>query len=84
MSDAMRDEILAKVREAAVEVLDCDPEEVTPDAKLSETLDADSIDVIEIASSLERDLGVAIEDHEVYDLVDVGGLVELVARKREA
>ncbi|MGI8939957.1 MAG: acyl carrier protein [Iamia sp.] len=82
MSDAMKDEIFAKVREAAVEVLDCDPEEVTLDAKLSETLDADSIDVIEIASSMEREYGVAIEDHEVYDLTDVNGLVELVARKR--
>lgn len=83
MSD-LHDEILTKVREAAVEVLDCDPDEVTLDAKLNETLDADSIDVIEIASTLEREFGVAIEDHEVYDLTTVGGLVELVADKKQA
>lgn len=80
--DELRAQILTAVREAAVEVLDCDAEEVTPDANLSETLDADSIDVIEIASTLERQFGVAIEDHEVYDLTTVGELVELVAKKK--
>jgi acyl carrier protein len=83
MSDELRAQILTAVQEAAVEVLDCDADEVTPDANLSETLDADSIDVIEIASTLERKFGVAIEDHEVYDLTTVGELVELVAGKKE-
>jgi len=82
MADDLRDQILTAVREAAVEVLDCDAQEVTLDANLSETLDADSIDVIEIASSLERQFGVAIEDHEVYDLTTVGELVDLVERKK--
>ncbi len=82
MSDELRAQILNAVREAAVEVLDCDADEVTPDANLSETLDADSIDVIEIASTLERQFGVAIEDHEVYDLTTVGELVSLVERKK--
>lgn len=82
MADELRTQILTAVREAAVEVLDCDADEVTPDANLSETLDADSIDVIEIASTLERQFGVAIEDHEVYDLTTVGELVELVATKK--
>ncbi|HEX7132332.1 MAG TPA: acyl carrier protein [Iamia sp.] len=81
MSDELRAQILTAVREAAVEVLDCDAEEVTLDANLSETLDADSIDVIEIASTLERQFGVAIEDHEVYDLTTVGELVDLVVKK---
>ncbi len=82
MSDELRAQVLTAVREAAVEVLDCDADEVTPDANLSETLDADSIDVIEIASTLERQFGVAIEDHEVYDLTTVGELVELVVTKK--
>lgn len=84
MPDVSSEDVLAKVREAAVEVLDCDPADVTPDAKLNETLDADSIDVIEIASTLERQFGVAIEDHEVYDLTTVGGLVDLVVAKHAA
>jgi acyl carrier protein len=82
MADELRAQILTAVQEAAVEVLDCDVDDVTLDARLSETLDADSIDVIEIASTLERRFEVAIEDHEVYDLETVGGLVELVATKR--
>jgi acyl carrier protein len=82
MSDELRDQILTAVQAAAVEVLDCDADEVTLDANLSETLDADSIDVIEIASTLERQFGVAIEDHEVYDLTTVGELVDLVVKKK--
>jgi len=81
MSDDSSAKILTSVRTHAVEVLDCSPDDVTPDAMLSETLDADSIDVIEIASALEREYGIAIEDHEVYDLDTVGALVTLVETK---
>jgi len=73
--------ILESVKRHAVEVLDCSADDVTPDALLSETLDADSIDVIEIAGALEREYEIAIEDHEVYDLDTVGAMVALIEGK---
>ncbi len=48
---------------------------------LAEQYDADSIDVIEIASAVERRFDILIEDHEVYDLSSVGEFVDLVDAK---
>lgn len=81
MTDETRDKIFEAVKRQAIEVLDCAPEDVTGDALLSETLDADSIDVIEIAGALEREFNVSIEDHEVYDLDTVDAMVNLVQSK---
>lgn len=74
-------DILETLRAQAVEVLDVDPATVTREARLGETLEADSIDLIEIAGALEQRYGVELEDHEIYDLETVGQFVDLVARK---
>jgi acyl carrier protein len=75
-------DIFDAIKAEALQVLDTDAALITPDAKLGETLDADSVDLIEIAGALERTFGVQIEDHEINDLVTVADFVELVARKR--
>ncbi len=75
-------DIFEAIKAEAVAVLDCDPGLVSADAKLGETLNADSVDLIEIAGVLERTFGVQIDDHEIHDLVTVEDFVALVARKR--
>jgi acyl carrier protein len=75
-------DIFDLIKAEATQILDASPDLITPDAKLSETLDADSVDLIEIAGVLERTFGVQLEDHELHDLVTVGDFVALVARKR--
>ena len=78
----MDQEIFEVLKAEATQVLDVDNELVTPDAKLGETLDADSVDLIEIAGVLERRFDVQLDDHELHDLVTVRDFVELVERKR--
>ena len=81
MSEETQSKILESVRRHAVEVLDCSPDEVVPEAHLSATLDMDSIDVIEVATALQSEYGVELEDHEVYDLDTVQSLIDLVQAK---
>ena len=78
----MDQEIFEVFKAEATTVLDVGVELITPDAKLGETLDADSVDLIEIAGVLERRFGVELDDHELHDLVTVADFVDLVARKR--
>lgn len=75
------DEIFATIKAEAMTILDVDAALVTMDAKLNETLDADSVDLIEIAGVLEQRYGVVLEDHELHDLVTVADFVALVRRK---
>lgn len=75
-------DIFEAFKARALEVLDVDEALVTPDAGLADSLGADSVHLLEIAGQLEADFGVELEDRELYDVVTVGELVELVARKR--
>lgn len=76
------EDIFEALRGRVLEILDVDPALVTPDARLAETLEADSVDLIEIGGYLERTFDVELAEREIYDLETVADFVELVARKR--
>jgi len=74
-------EVFERLRARLLEVIDAAPELITPDARLADTLGADSIHIIEVAGLLEADLGVGFDDRELYDLVTVDDFVRLAVHK---
>jgi acyl carrier protein len=60
-----RDEIYARVRDALVEALGVDEEEVTPEATLMGDLEAESIDFLDIVFRLEKSFDIKIERGEL-------------------
>lgn len=58
-----------QVRDVIVETLNCDLEQVTPDARLRQDLGADSLAAVELCMALEEACGVSIGD-EFADLPD--------------
>lgn len=61
-------------------------DEVTDDATF-QSLDADSLDGIELAMALEDAFGIAIEDGEIEEALTVGAAIAVVERvlgEREA
>ena len=77
----MSDAVLEFIRAQAVAVLGADPDTLDRATSLADEYDADSVDIVEIANAIERKFGVAIADHEIYDLKCVGDFVDLVDRK---
>ena len=75
-------DIFDAIRGRVLEILDVDPALVTLDARLAETLEADSVDLIEIGGYLERTYGIELAERELYDLETVADFVDLVAAKR--
>jgi acyl carrier protein len=61
-----RDEIFAKVRDVLVDALAVDEEEVTPTAKLTTDLGAESIDFLDIVFKLEQAFGFKIAQGELF------------------
>ncbi len=57
MAIPSQEEIFDKVREALVDALGVDEDEVTPNATLRGDLDAESIDFLDIVFRLERKVG---------------------------
>ena len=63
MSEA---EVFGKVKETLVEALGVDEEEVTPQAKITSDLGAESIDFLDIVFRLEKALGIKIPRGELF------------------
>ncbi len=55
-----QEEIFGKVREAFVEALGAEDDEVTPDARIFDDLGAESLDLLEIVFLLERSFDIKI------------------------
>ena len=64
--------MLQKVQEMLAEALNISIDKVSADAKIVEDLGADSLDVVELLSRLEDELGITIPDEDVENLVTVG------------
>jgi acyl carrier protein len=67
MEDAMtRDEIFAKVKDMLVDALVVDEEDVTPEARLTVDLGAESIDFLDIVFRLQQAFGITIPQGELF------------------
>jgi acyl carrier protein len=71
-------EIFDKVREALVDALGVDDDEVTPEATLRGDLDAESIDFLDIVFRLEKAFDIKIERGELIpmDLLENADFVQ--------
>jgi acyl carrier protein len=68
----------AKVKEIVCEILEINPEEMTGTTLFKEDHGADSMGAIEILSSLERVLGVDIDQDELARMVNLDNVVAIV------
>jgi acyl carrier protein len=65
----LADEDRARVKEVVCEVLDIEPEDMTPTGSFTEKYGADSMSLVALGASLERTFDIEIEDTRV-DLMD--------------
>ena len=77
----MDQELFARFRKCAVEVLSVEEDAVTPEAKFGDDLDADSLDLVELVMALEEEFGVEVPEDELEGIETVGQAYELVASK---
>ncbi len=64
----------------ATDVLDVDAEQVTLEATF-ESLDADSLDLVELVMVLEEEFEISVGEHELEGVATVGQAFELVSTK---
>ena len=56
-------------------------DEVKPETRFKEDLDADSLDLVEAVLALEEEFGLSIPEEEMEDVTTVGQAIDLVAQK---
>ncbi|MBK9128093.1 MAG: acyl carrier protein [Phycisphaerales bacterium] len=65
MAAPSREEIFGKVRQALVDALSVDPEDVSESATLTGDLQAESIDILDIVFRLEKAFSIKISQEEL-------------------
>ena len=79
-----RAEVMEVVRERAVEMLEVEAEAVQDDKSFVDDLQVDSLSLVEFTMELEDVFGVELPEDELTGLTTIGGLVDLIARKKAA
>lgn len=77
----MDQELFARFRSCAVEVLSVSEDQVTPEAKFGDDLDADSLDLVELVMALEEEFDVTVPEEELEGIESVGQAFDLVVSK---
>jgi acyl carrier protein len=74
-------EVLEKVQNIISESIDIDVEKIIPEATLTDDLEIDSLELVDLTMNFESDLGVTIEDSELEGIKTVGDIVDLIEKK---
>jgi acyl carrier protein len=74
-------EAFDKFKRCAVEVLQVEPDKVTPEASFADDLDADSLDLVELVMALEEQFDISVDESELEGVQTVGQAFDLVTSK---
>ena len=70
--------VFDKIRDIIVDQLDASADDVTAEASIIDDLGADSLDVVDLISSVEDEFDVENPDEEVENIKTVGDIVSYI------
>ena len=70
--------LFEKVRDILAKQLEIDPESITLDTNIIDDLDADSLDFVEMITSIEDEFNIVVTDEKVGDFKTVRQVVEFL------
>jgi acyl carrier protein len=74
-------EAFDKFKQCAVDVLQVEPDKVTPEASFADDLDADSLDLVELVMALEEQFDITVDESELEGVKTVAQAFGLVTSK---
>ncbi|MEZ5142109.1 MAG: acyl carrier protein [Acidimicrobiales bacterium] len=77
----MSDDIQERFTKCAVEILNVQADQITPEAKFGDDLDADSLDLVELVMALEEEFDITVDEAELDGVETVGQALDLVRTK---
>ncbi len=77
----MNEELFARFRKCAVEVLSVDESKITKEASFADDLDADSLDLVELVMALEEEFDIEVPEEDLEGVETVQNAYDIVANK---
>lgn len=75
------EEIICKINEILVEEFEVDAQLIEPEVPLMETLELDSLDIVDIVVLIDNHFGVSLKAPDFKDIVTIQDFYDLVIRK---
>ena len=75
--------VFEKFVEILADQLDVDKDTITPETKIAEDLNADSLDVVEMLMAIEDEFNIEIPDEEIENCKTVNDVVEYIQNHSE-
>ena len=72
--------VFEKVRQFLADQLEISKDEISMDTNIIDDLGADSLDVVELITSLEEEYGIVITDEAIRELYTVREVVEFIEK----
>ena len=79
----MAQDVFEKIKDIIIELLDIDEDEITPEARFREDLEADSLDLVELIMEFEESFGGEISDEDAQTITTVGEAVKYVETRMQ-
>lgn len=77
-------EIISRITDFMVEDFEVDPEAITPQADLKETLDLDSLDYIDLVVAIEQNFGFKVKPEDFQQMHTIQDLYDYVSNRLQA
>ncbi len=74
----MDQELFARFKKCAVEVLSVSEDQIVPEARFGDDLDADSLDLVELVMALEEEFETEIPDEEAEKITTVQQAIDFI------
>ena len=76
--------IFEKLKDIIAEQLSVDADEVTMDSNIQDDLGADSLDVVDLITSIEDEFDLSIPDEAVEEIKTVGDIANYIEKNTDA
>jgi acyl carrier protein len=76
--------VFEKLKSLIAEQLSVDEDEVTTEANIQDDLGADSLDVVDLITTIEDEFDISIPDEAVEEIKTVGDIVNYIEKNADA
>lgn len=76
-----RDEVVVKVNDFLIDEFELEEEQLTPNAKMKEDLDIESLDFVDIAVIIERNFGLKVTSDQMVKIKKLEDLYNFILER---
>lgn len=79
-----KQELISKINEVLAEEFEVEVDDITPDADIKETLELDSLSLVDMVALIESTFGVKIKSQEIASIKTFDSLYDFIMERRQA